>query len=213
MNSQQEFINEIFHVLAQPITALRAAVELGLHKELSGPAAREVLADSLQLIDCLMGDLSLLRELANLDEPPPLDSHEAASLLEECISEISPVAETSDIELHLSLETAQIECNAKFLHRAMFVLLDEMIAGSPSGGRISLTLRGSSDGARLELFPGLSQEPRPSLRRKLCGKLLQFAGGSAIGFASCGTSVTFRKSDGRQVPANSLAHKRLLTVH
>ena len=32
MNGQREFMSETFHTLAQPITALRATVELGLRK-------------------------------------------------------------------------------------------------------------------------------------------------------------------------------------
>jgi signal transduction histidine kinase len=209
MNPQQEFINETFHVMAQPITALRAAVELGLQKKLSGPAAHKVLSDCLQLIDSLMGDLSILREIANLDEPPPIDSHDVTALLEECVAEMAPVAESSGIELQLSADAIPMECNKELLQRAVFVLLDTTIAQSSRGGRVSVSLRRCDDGLRLELFPGTL----PSQRQELCCKLLQFSGGTAVGFGSCGTSVTFRESASRHIPATSLAHEQFLTAH
>jgi DNA-binding winged helix-turn-helix (wHTH) protein len=44
MNPQREFMSETFHLLAQPITALRATVELGLSKE-----ANDARADAADL--------------------------------------------------------------------------------------------------------------------------------------------------------------------
>ena len=43
MNPQEEFMNEAFHVLAQPIMALRAADGIGARQGKDGPAARQFL--------------------------------------------------------------------------------------------------------------------------------------------------------------------------
>jgi hypothetical protein len=53
----------------------------------------------------------------------------------------------------------------------------------------------------------------PGQRQKLCRKLMQFAGGSAIRFVSGSTSVTFRESNYRRFPALPLMDKQLLTSH
>jgi K+-sensing histidine kinase KdpD len=119
------------------------------------------------------------------------------------------VAQHSGIALQLSAEPADIRCHEPMFQRALFVLLDEMIACAPSGSRIAISLRKSGDGFLLELCPGMP----PGQRRKLCEKLMQFAGGSRICFVSGSTSITFRQCSYRCLPEVPLTNKRLLTSY
>jgi len=190
MNQQREFIDQTFHVLAQPITALRATVELGLSESAGAPSSQEVLVDCLTLIDRLMQDLAVFREIASLDEAPPLRSCCGQTLLRNCVDEMVPISEACGVALRLSAEPVAIQCNQSMLERALFVALDEMIASAQSGGEVSLSLQRGTRGVQLELRPGTLRGQRQTLWLKL----MQFAGGSGIRSVAGFTSVTFRES-------------------
>jgi signal transduction histidine kinase len=201
MNPQREFMSETFHVLAQPITALRVSVELGLDKEAENSAARQIFQECLGLLDRLMEDLAVFREIAILDEDPPLASCDGRALLESCVEELAPVAEDCGVALHLSVEEGDMRCSKPMLQRAIFVLLDAMIAGAARGDEISIGLTRHEGGSRLELRPGAP----PGRRQELCHKLMQFAGGSGIQFDPIRTCVTFQGSKyGQGVKKTSL---------
>jgi signal transduction histidine kinase len=200
MNPQREFMSETFHVLAQPITVLRARVEMGLTKEAEDSEARQIFQECLGLIDRLMEDLAVFREIASLDEEPPLELCDGRALLESCIEELAPVAEDCGVALHLSMEDGEMRCNQPMLQRAIFVLLDAMIAGTARGDAIRIALSRDEERLRLELRPGAPPGRRPDL----CRKLMQFAGGSGIQFDSSRSSVTFRGSTYRQEAEETL---------
>jgi signal transduction histidine kinase len=209
MNQRREFMSETFHLLAQPITALRFAVELGLSKAKAGADSEPILENCLQLIDRLMQDLAVFREISSLDEPPALQFSDGRELLAQSVEEMAPVAQDKGVALQLDAEPAGIQCHESMLQRALFVLLDELIASTPGGGQISISLRRSGDGFLLKSSPGMP----PGQRQKLCGRLLQFAGGSGIRFASGSTSITFRGSSYRHLSELPLTDKQLLTLH
>jgi signal transduction histidine kinase len=201
MNAQREFMSETFHVLAQPITVLRARVEIGLTEEAENSGARQIFQECLGLIDRLMEDLAVFREIASLDEEPPLELCDGRTLLESCIEDLAPVAEECGVAFHLSIEDGEMRCNKPMLQRAIFILLDAMIAGTARGDAIRIALSPDEEGLRLELRPGAP----PGRRQDLCRKLMQFAGGSGIQFDSARSSVTFQGRTYRQGAAETSA--------
>ncbi len=203
MSQESEFISETFHMLAQPVTALRATVELGLNKELDAQVSHDILKDCLFMIDRLMQDVAVFREIASLVDIPLLTAHDGHTLLASCVDEMEIVAETSNVALSLMAEPVVIECNEPSFRRALFVLLDEMIAATAPGGGISISLKHRQDAAVLEVHPGMPH----GQRRKLCMKLLQFAGGSDIYMECDRTSVEFRDQSYRQYQSIPFADK------
>ncbi len=208
MNSHREFISETFHVLSQPITALRASIELGLGKR-DEQAAKRALEACLPVVDRLMQDLAVLREIAGLDEEPPLDPCDGQLLLNSSIEEMAPVAQAAGIAIHLNAEPGAILCHEPTLQRAIFLLLDEIIAAAARNRAISISLRHREDDFLLEIRPGTAQGPR----QMLCRKLMQFAGGCVIDSVPGSISVTFRESSARYSPDTPGADQRLLTSH
>jgi signal transduction histidine kinase len=202
MNPQQEFMCEAFHALAQPITALRASVEMGLNKEPENAGARQIFQDCLGLIDRLMEDLAVFREIASLDEEPPLESCDGRALVQSCVDELAPVAGDCGVALHLSVEEGEMQCNMPIFQRAIFILLDSMIGAAASGDGISIALSRHEDGLRLELRPGAP----PGRRQELCRKLMELAGGSAIQFDSRRTAILFQGNKYRPGVAKTSAH-------
>jgi signal transduction histidine kinase len=193
MKPQFELLDDAFHVLSQPVTALRTALELGLRDEADQPAARKIFEDCLGQLDRLMQELAIFREIASLEEEAPIACHDARQLLEACVEEMAAIAEAGGVALDVSAEQAAMQCNAPMLERAIFLLLDEMIAGTGAGGDISIRLTAGEQGLQLELRPGTS----PGRHQQLYRKLIQVAGGSEIHFDSERTRCTFPRADHR----------------
>jgi signal transduction histidine kinase len=208
MNRQREFIDETLHVLAQPITALRATVELGLNTPANAQAARQALSDCLSLIDRLTKDLAVLREIASLDAVPPLGSCCGQTLLQNCVEEMAPVAESRGVALRLVAEPVAMQCNQPMFERAMFVALDELIAATLPGGEVLLSLLKGAEDISLELLPGLR-----GARHNLCLKLMRAAGGTSTNSVADRTSVSFQEFDYRNFPAIPAASEQALASH
>jgi K+-sensing histidine kinase KdpD len=207
--NQQELMKETFHAMAQPVTALRAGVELGLCREMNQTETRTLLTECLCLIDRLMHDLSVFREIACLDEQPPLHPSDGERLLEIAVGEMAAVAHDCGIGFQLNTQAAVIVCNERMFQRAIFVLLDEMIAGAESGSNISVDLRPCGDEFRLDFHPGIPA----GARQKLCRKLMESAGGGSVCFTSECTSIAFPKSSYRRLSTTSTADKKFLTTY
>lgn len=187
MNAQSEFMNEALHVMAQPLTALRTALELGSKDHANQVAARRTFEDCLGLVDRLIQELAVLREVAGLQPERPLELCDGHDLLNSCAVEMAPVAEAFGVALRVEAEPAEIECNAAALQRALFLLLDELIASTPSEGILIRMTKQQTD-ARLELHPGTA----PGRRRQLFRKLIESAGGREVDLDSARTRCYFR---------------------
>jgi len=209
MSEQREFMSDTFHALAQPVTALRATVELALSKEMDASASQRAFENCLQLIDQLMQDLAVFREIASLDEQPPVETCDGRALLQSCVAEMELVAQESRVQLKLNAEAALIQCNIQMFQRAIFLLLDEMIASAPSDSEIAISFCKHDEGFMLEMCPGTLQ----GQRQKLCSKLMRFAGGFDICATSESITGIFRDHTYRHIPALTLVDKRVLTSH
>lgn len=191
MNPQAELMQDAFHALAQPVTALRTAMELALGDHAGEPALCQTLEDCLALLDRLMQDLAVFREIASLDQEPPLAPCDAQMLMRSCVEEMMPVAESCGVALALRADadhTRKIRCNGSMLQRAIFLLLDESIARAPQGSSIELELGWDRSEGRLQLRPGTLR----GRRQQLCRKLIELAGASSLRFEAEQTLFTFR---------------------
>lgn len=207
MNQPRTFLDEAFHALAQPIMALRATVELGLEEKPCNLDSGQVLGDCLRLIDKLTRDIALVREIASFEKLPTLEACDGAPLLRSCAEEMAPVAREHGVSIHVDADATTMECDPGTFRRAMFVLLDSLLAAVPGEAEIRLTLRENEGGLRLTVFPAVFE----ALRQKLCWKLMQSAGGTVTGSAEPGATILFPKAAGRQLSGTSLAHKQFLT--
>ena len=195
MTEPHTLLDETFHALAQPLMALRATVELGLAEAPSKLDAPQVLGECLRLLDQLTDQMSIMREIASVENAPSLESRDGDAILRGCADEMATVAQEYGVAIHVDASVTMIECDEPTFRRAAFVLLDAMIAAMPHGGEIRLGL--IEDGDCLQLV--VSPETRAGLRHKLCWKLMQAAGGSAKTCADGSTSVMFRKASCRQL--------------
>ncbi len=205
MNCRRQWISDAFHVLAQPITALRVAAEFGLRER----SERKALKECVQLLDRLTRDLAIFREIAGLDEEAPLQPCEGHNLLQTCVDEMAPIAQARTAALQFTAQPVLMQCNPALFERAVFILLDELLAASRGGAKISLSLEYCEEGALLAVRPGM----RPGQRRELFCHLMQFAGGSSLRAEAACTYVMFPSVPYRQFPIPAGAHEQVLTSH
>jgi signal transduction histidine kinase len=176
MSAQGELLSDILHLLAQPIVAMRATVEFALRKPLDENESKRTLQSCLQLLDRLMDEVALSREIVSLEEEPLRKDCDASPVLREIAEEMEPVAGAGGVTMELKLDSGTLWCSEDALRRALFLMLDTTLAGIPVGGRLQLQLRRDGEGYQLEMRPGAA----PGGRRELCRGLLQAAGGSAV---------------------------------
>jgi signal transduction histidine kinase len=209
MNPSHTLLDETFHSLAQPVMALRATVELGLSEGPDKVDARKVLGETLRLIDALMQEMAVLREIANVEDATTLTDCNGEALLRSCAEEMAAVAHEGGVAVCVDAKAEAMECDEMMVRRALFVLLDGMLAAMPHGGEIRLRLDEEGDFLRLVARP-----PMPSgLRQKLCWKLLHAAGGQLMNCADGSMAVLFHKVTDRRLRPTPLVHERVLTSY
>jgi hypothetical protein len=209
MNQSHTLLDETFHALAQPVMALRATVELGLSEGPDKLEAQQVLGECLCLIDALMQEMAVMREIANVEDATTLTDCNGEALLRSCVEEMAAVAHEGGVAVCVDANAATMKCDEMILRRAMFVLLDGVIAAMPHGGEIGLRL--DEEGAFLRL---MAHPPMPNgLRQKLCWKLMHAAGGQLMKCADGSMAVLFHKVTDRQLPPNPSVNERVLTSY
>ncbi len=206
MNAETNYLNEAFHTLSQPVMAMRATLELALEGD--GTDARQALGETLLLLEQLTRDLALVREMAGLGNVIDRSVCAAEPLLWECIEEMQPVAQAGRVKLHASVATVKMLCCESLLRRALFVVLDTLIAEATPGSEVYVQLAADDGTTRLELRPA----PMERMRAHLCCRLLEHAGASVSHAADGGVVAVFRSETGRQIPANTSVDEGLLTT-
>jgi signal transduction histidine kinase len=189
MNSQAELLVEALHELAQPATALRTALEIGLGDPTIGPSARRIFENGLSLMEDLARDLALAREIAQLQDEPQLEVCDAEALLRSCAEPMKEIAQACGVGLAFEAEAAQMNCDMARLRRALLLFLDESIACANAGESIAVRLRRAGDDLQLAL-----SAPRSARRRALYRGLLQQAGGRWVESGGNALLVCFRQA-------------------
>ena len=151
----RECLAAMAHRLAQPITALRGGLELGLLSKCSGDEYRALLEQSLQLAE----NMSLLIEsLRNLGGSGACGGAPQCVLLEsvarEVLAEMESLAQCRDLRLHFSSAGEVKVCtDPERLREAFQSLMAWLIQNSAGGGEIPVELSTAEGQAQLFLSP------------------------------------------------------------
>ena len=143
------------HRLAQPMTALRGGIELGLMGKHSEANYRSLLEQSLQLADSMAQLIISLRDLGESGAPggtPQCVLLESTAT--EVLAEMEGLAQSRELRLQLHAEGAVKVCaNPERLREALQSLLAWVIQNSAGGGVIAVELAASEGEARVILSP------------------------------------------------------------
>jgi signal transduction histidine kinase len=143
------------HRLAQPMTALRGGIELGLMGKRSAADYKALLEQSLQLADNMAQLIVSMRDLGESGAP---GGKSQCVLLEATASEVlagmEGLAQSRDIRLLFSATgEASVCANPERLREALSSLLAWVIQNSAGGGVIAMQLSTAGCEARVFLSP------------------------------------------------------------
>ena len=143
------------HRLAQPMTALRGGMELGLMGKRSVADYRALLEQSIQLADSMVQMIVSLRDLGESGAPGgPSQSVPLETAVREVLAELEGLAQFRELRLQLKAEGAvKVSVNPERLREALQSLLAWVIENSAGGGILTVGLSASENEARLFMSP------------------------------------------------------------
>jgi len=150
---QRQFTADASHELRTPLAVMLAASELALSKPRTAEEYRE------QLVKCQRA-ASRMRELgdsmltlARLDANPVLEMQpfELASLVEDAVDTIRPLAEEKSVRIELELESCKLPGNRSMLRQAIDNLLSNAIKYNVVDGTVSVRVKRSEERVTIEV--------------------------------------------------------------
>jgi signal transduction histidine kinase len=188
LNSQRRFVADASHELRTPLTSLRVNVET-LKKQLANhPESLEVLSDVSAELERMSRLVNGLLDLARADAGLHLERKKID--LSQVVTEVYQKALTAQNGVHISLtrlEPVQVLGNSDYLHNALYVLVDNAIKYTPSGGHVWISLDRFDRWARATVTDdgmGISPEDLPHIfERFYRAKGARRKGGTGLGLS------------------------------
>lgn len=169
----QAFIHSLSHELRTPLTAILAHVEVLRRPDLatlSPTTSLDIIHQETLRLSHLVNELLMLNRLETLSEMPrhPLN---IVLLVESCISEIFPLAESQNIAILLEADSPSqtVRANQDYLKQVFLNLLDNAIKYCRPGDEINVSLKNTTTGVACQVAdngPGIAREHLPHLTQK-----------------------------------------------
>ena len=122
---KRQFLQDLFHKLSQPLTALNGTLELALRKRMPASEYREALGQALQLTSRLIGVVKAERECAESTDPGHMCLFDLAPLVRNVVGDLHPILDDSGVSLILSCEeSTTLRADPDKIGRALFSLVD-----------------------------------------------------------------------------------------
>jgi signal transduction histidine kinase len=207
LRRQREFAADASHELRTPLTVIRASVD-DLERHGSEPVATvgSALTDIRDEVDTLTSMVDDLLLLARSDsgavelERVPVDLGDVAS---SGASALAPVATERGVTVAVDPEPAEILGDPTRLRQLVLILVDNAVRHSPSGGTVTVRVRGEAGEATLEVEdqgPGIRPEDLPRLFDRFYRAPGAPGGGTGLGLAIASWIV--ERHGGRIAAAN-----------
>ena len=151
----RECLGAMAHRLAQPMTALRGGIELGLMGKRTVADYRALVEQSLQLADSMVQMIVSLRDLGESSAPGGTPkSVRLESTVTEVLAEMESLAQSQNLRLQLDAEgAAEVSADPARLREALQSLLTWIIQNSAGGGAIAVRLSAADGVAQVFLSP------------------------------------------------------------
>jgi two-component system OmpR family sensor kinase len=154
--SQRDFVANVSHELKTPLTSIQGFAQALLDgtagsAEEAGRAAR-VIHDEADRMRRLADDLLVLARIDAGQTRMARDPVDLGSVLRACVEKLEPQARSGDIELELSgPDDLYVTGDADRLAQVFTNLIDNGIAHTPPGGRVTIVLGSSEDEKEIEV--------------------------------------------------------------
>jgi signal transduction histidine kinase len=155
---------DVAHDLRTPLTRLRIRFERAMSAAPVGGELGPVLAAGIEDIDQILTTISAILRIAEIEHGErragfrPIDLHD---VMREAVDLYEPIAEDKRVSLRISGDSgeragsiASVMGNGDLMFEAVSNLIDNAIKFSPPGGSVTVTLRGSVNGPRIQVNDG-----------------------------------------------------------
>lgn len=139
--TQRQFSGNAAHELRTPLAIMQTKLELfaAEHKNLEGDTAELVRSQAEQL-DRLSKLVHTLLEMSNLSSAPRSDRIELAALVEEIITDLTPLASQNDITMEQDCDNVVITGSDALIYRLVFNLIENAVKYNRRGGSVSVSV-------------------------------------------------------------------------
>ncbi|MBU1429422.1 HAMP domain-containing protein [Myxococcota bacterium] len=188
-HQMEAFVADLSHELKNPVSAIRAAVEVLEEGAVEDPEARDRfiarIDEASQRLHLILQDLLVLARLeargVSMGPAPLAFDQLIKGACEACRDQL----EIRDVRLKLHIQPVKLRGEARWLRRAVDNLLSNAIRYSPPGGEVTLTLKQRGDAAVL-----LIEDQGPGVAPRLRGRIFERfvtdrgnRGGTGLGLA------------------------------
>ncbi len=189
---RRDFVSNVSHELRTPVAGIKAASDTLAEGALDDPsAAREFVehirreADRLSL---LVDELLELSRIESGEAPLRLETADARSLLEECVSRMSALAGRAGVALRVEApDGLAVRVDRERIGRALTNLVHNAIRFTPAGGVVTLRARSDDGATALEVSDtgvGISPDDLPRIfERFYKAERARSGGGTGLGLA------------------------------
>lgn len=139
--TQRQFSGNAAHELRTPLAIMQTKLELfaAEHKNMEGDTAELVRSQAEQL-DRLSMLVHTLLEMSNLSSAPRSDRIELAPLVEEIITDLTPLASQNDITMEQDCDNVVITGSDALIYRLVFNLIENAVKYNRRGGSVSVSV-------------------------------------------------------------------------
>ena len=137
----RQFSGNAAHELRTPLAIMQTKLELfaAEHKNMEGDTAELVRSQAEQL-DRLSKLVHTLLEMSNLSSAPRSDRIELAPLVEEIITDLTPLASQNDITMEQDCDNVVITGSDALIYRLVFNLIENAVKYNRRGGSVSVSV-------------------------------------------------------------------------
>lgn len=139
--TQRQFSGNAAHELRTPLAIMQTKLELfaAEHKNMEGDTAELVRSQAEQL-DRLSRLVHTLLEMSNLSSAPRSDRIELAALVEEIITDLTPLASQNDITMEQDCDNVVITGSDALIYRLVFNLIENAVKYNRRCGSVSVSV-------------------------------------------------------------------------
>lgn len=165
--TQRQFSGNAAYELRTPLAIMQTKLELfaAEHKNLEGDTAELVRSQAEQL-DRLSKLVHTLLEMSNLSSAPRSDRIELAPLVEEIITDLTPLASQNDITMEQDCDNVVITGSDALIYRLVFNLIENAVKYNRRGGSVSVSVHKESSDVVVRVSDtgcGIPEEYRESI--------------------------------------------------
>lgn len=150
---QRQFVSDVYHTLAQPLTALHCSLELALRMKPDVDQQRAALQDGLKLTGDVLAAAKFVRRLAEADDPGQPISVPLGWAIRAVAGELRPVAESMGARIVTQPDCAvRVWMDPQRLREVLFHLID-WVLHSARGSNVRVDVQSDAEWASLSVSP------------------------------------------------------------